>query len=161
MDFEALDSLFPSPAHWTVMTNNPGDVAMSPSEQNCPRLLVLSSLVLLLLASRSLAAGKPNVVLIFIDDMGYGDIGPFGNTVNQTTGGYNQTSGASFRILADLSDWDLSLGTNSPGQSGASASPHYRDLFNLWARDAYFPILFSRSKIESAAGSVTRLIPDK
>jgi arylsulfatase A-like enzyme len=27
---------------------------------------------------------KPNVVLIFIDDMGYGDIGPFGNTVNQT-----------------------------------------------------------------------------
>ena len=27
---------------------------------------------------------KPNVVLIFIDDMGYGDIGPFGNTINQT-----------------------------------------------------------------------------
>jgi len=27
---------------------------------------------------------KPNFVLIFIDDMGYGDIGPFGNTVNQT-----------------------------------------------------------------------------
>lgn len=94
------------------------------------------------------------------------DLGPLprggnGNTVNQTTGGYNQTSGASFRILADLSDWDLSLGTNSPGQSGAPDSPHYRDLFTLWARDAYFPILFSRSKIESAAESVTRLIPDK
>lgn len=29
-------------------------------------------------------ASKPNVVLIFIDDMGYGDIGPFGNEVNQT-----------------------------------------------------------------------------
>lgn len=27
---------------------------------------------------------RPNVVVIFIDDMGYGDIGPFGNTVNQT-----------------------------------------------------------------------------
>lgn len=26
----------------------------------------------------------PNIVLIFIDDMGYGDIGPFGNKVNQT-----------------------------------------------------------------------------
>ena len=26
----------------------------------------------------------PNVVLIFIDDMGYGDIGPFGNKVNKT-----------------------------------------------------------------------------
>lgn len=27
---------------------------------------------------------KPNVVLIFIDDMGYGDIGPFGSTTNKT-----------------------------------------------------------------------------
>ncbi len=26
----------------------------------------------------------PNIVIIFIDDMGYADIGPFGNTVNQT-----------------------------------------------------------------------------
>jgi arylsulfatase A len=30
------------------------------------------------------AAGKPNIVLIFIDDMGYGDIGPFGNTIHRT-----------------------------------------------------------------------------
>ncbi|NNE90084.1 MAG: sulfatase [Verrucomicrobiales bacterium] len=30
------------------------------------------------------AAEKPNFVLIFIDDMGYGDIGPFGSTLNQT-----------------------------------------------------------------------------
>ena len=30
------------------------------------------------------AADKPNIVLIFIDDMGYGDIGPFGNTINRT-----------------------------------------------------------------------------
>ena len=30
------------------------------------------------------AADKPNFVLIFIDDMGYGDIGPFGNKVNKT-----------------------------------------------------------------------------
>ncbi|MEM7015028.1 MAG: sulfatase, partial [Verrucomicrobiota bacterium] len=35
--------------------------------------------------SKPAAAGsKPNIVLIFIDDMGYGDIGPFGNTVNKT-----------------------------------------------------------------------------
>lgn len=31
-----------------------------------------------------MANGKPNIVLVFIDDLGYGDIGPFGNTVNQT-----------------------------------------------------------------------------
>ncbi len=30
------------------------------------------------------AAAKPNVVLIFIDDMGYGDIGPFGSKLNRT-----------------------------------------------------------------------------
>ncbi|NBV22760.1 MAG: hypothetical protein EBS05_12705 [Proteobacteria bacterium] len=30
------------------------------------------------------AAAKPNIVLIFIDDMGYGDIGPFGSTKNRT-----------------------------------------------------------------------------
>jgi arylsulfatase A-like enzyme len=29
-------------------------------------------------------SAKPNIVILFIDDMGYGDIGPFGNTVNQT-----------------------------------------------------------------------------
>ncbi len=29
-------------------------------------------------------ATKPNVVLIFIDDLGYADIGPFGSKVNRT-----------------------------------------------------------------------------
>ena len=27
---------------------------------------------------------KPNFVIIFIDDMGYGDIGPFGSKINRT-----------------------------------------------------------------------------
>ena len=36
------------------------------------------------LASNSHAADEPNIVFIFIDDMGYGDIGPFGNKINQT-----------------------------------------------------------------------------
>lgn len=35
-------------------------------------------------ASSSRVGRQPNIVLIFIDDMGYGDIGPFGNTVNKT-----------------------------------------------------------------------------
>ena len=29
-------------------------------------------------------AAPPNLVLIFIDDMGYGDIGPYGSTLNRT-----------------------------------------------------------------------------
>ncbi|MBT7866876.1 MAG: sulfatase-like hydrolase/transferase, partial [Opitutales bacterium] len=32
----------------------------------------------------AVGASKPNIVLMFIDDMGYGDIGPFGNSVNHT-----------------------------------------------------------------------------
>ena len=32
----------------------------------------------------SRAADKPNIVLINVDDLGYGDIGPFGNTTQAT-----------------------------------------------------------------------------
>jgi penicillin amidase len=84
-----------------------------------------------------------------------------GDTVNQTSGGYNQTSGATFRIIADLSDWDLSLGTNSPGQSGDPGSPHYRDLFELWSNDKYFPIFFTRQRIDTVAEEITVLGPEK
>ncbi|MGI9241353.1 MAG: sulfatase family protein [Verrucomicrobiales bacterium] len=46
------------------------------------RLILLFSL----LAALGLGAAerKPNFVLIFIDDMGYGDIGPFGSELNRT-----------------------------------------------------------------------------
>ena len=92
------------------------------------------------------------------------DVGPLprggnSNTVNNTSSGYNQSSGGSFRIIADLSDWDNSLGTNTPGQSGVPDNPHYRDLFEMWANDQYFPVFFSRKKIESVTESVTILQP--
>jgi acyl-homoserine lactone acylase PvdQ len=92
------------------------------------------------------------------------DIGPRprggnGDTVNQTSSGFNQTSGASFRIIVDLSDWDLSLGTNSPGQSGDPGSPHYRDLFEIWSQGKYFPVFFTRRKIETVAEAITLLGP--
>ncbi len=49
-------------------------------------LFVLLSLFLILFPRPAGARGpeKPNIVLIFIDDMGYGDIGPFGSTKNRT-----------------------------------------------------------------------------
>jgi len=34
--------------------------------------------------SAASATTKPNFVIIFIDDMGYGDIEPFGSTINRT-----------------------------------------------------------------------------
>ncbi len=79
-------------------------------------------------------------------------------TVNMTTGNDNQTSGASFRVIADLSDWDRSLASNTPGQSGDPNSPHYRDLLQLWAEGKYFPLLYSRQQVGAHADSVIRLI---
>jgi len=92
------------------------------------------------------------------------DVGPHPRggssyTVNMTTSGYNQTSGASFRIIADCKNWDNTVGTNCPGQSGNPESPHYRDLFEPWAKGYYFPVYFSRRKVQSAAESTTILKP--
>jgi penicillin amidase len=68
-------------------------------------------------------------------------------------------SGVSWRMVVDVGDWDASFTINSPGQSGDPASPHYRDLFPLWARDEYVPLLFSRAVIEAAAEARIRLVP--
>ncbi|MFC1731072.1 penicillin acylase family protein [candidate division KSB1 bacterium] len=76
------------------------------------------------------------------------------------TGGTNkQTHGATFRIIVDVNDWDQSVGTNSPGQSGDPESPFYDNLFENWANDEYFPVYFSRVKIESITNVKVQLIP--
>jgi penicillin amidase len=94
------------------------------------------------------------------------DIGPLprggsGFTVNMTGSGYNQRSGASFRIIADCSDWDNSVGTNCPGQSGNPESSHYKDMFKPWAEGQYFPVCFSREKVESSVEHIIMLNPFK
>lgn len=75
------------------------------------------------------------------------------------TGIGNQRDGASFRIIADAADWDAAMGANTPGQSGDPASPHYRDLFALWSVDRYFPVPYSRTRVESVTESRTVLAP--
>jgi penicillin amidase len=72
-----------------------------------------------------------------------------GNTVNATGGGnFRQSSGASFRQILGLNDWDASVATSVPGQSGQPQSPHYGDLLPLWAEGRYFPLLYSKKKVE-------------
>ncbi len=85
--------------------------------------------------------------------------GGYGETVNATANNLNQTHGASFRILVDTEDWDKTLGINSPGQSGDPASPHYGDLFPIWADNGYFPVFFSKQKVQSVAERTVRLTP--
>jgi len=81
------------------------------------------------------------------------------STVDATGGGANQTAGGSFKIIADPGDWDASIGINNPGQSGDVRSPHYRDLYPLWAAGKYFPIFYSRAKVESVAEQRLALEP--
>jgi len=59
--------------------------------------------------------------------------------------------GASFREILDVADWDRSLATNTPGQSGQPESPFYGNLLPLWADDVYFPLVFSRPRVEAEA----------
>ena len=81
------------------------------------------------------------------------------STLNNTGGGDNQTSGASFRIIVDTGNWDLAVGSNTPGQSGDPDSPFYDNLFELWANDRFFPVFYSRERIESVAAERTMLMP--
>ena len=67
--------------------------------------------------------------------------------------------GASFREIIDLADWDRSVATSTPGQSGQPGSPHYGDLLPLWADGQYFPLLFSREAVEAHAYSTLILQP--
>jgi len=80
-------------------------------------------------------------------------------TVSATGNADNQTSGGSLKIIADTENWDNSLGLNNPGQSGNPDSPHYRDLFEIWKRGEYFPIFYSRSKVESVTEGRTMIQP--
>jgi penicillin amidase len=68
--------------------------------------------------------------------------------------------GPPFRFIADLSDWNRSLGILVPGQSGHPASPTYDDNIQAWLRGEYHPMLFDREMVTDAAKTVLSLAPD-
>jgi penicillin amidase len=83
-----------------------------------------------------------------------------GYTVDATGGpNYSQTTGASYREVLDLSDWDRSIMTNVPGESGNPGDPHYGDLIDAWAAGQYHPLPFSRNAVEAAAEMKLTLLP--
>jgi penicillin amidase len=93
------------------------------------------------------------------------NVGPYprgGNsyTANVTGSGDNQTHGGTFRVIVDTGNWDHSLATNSPGQSGNVNHKHYRNLFSIWANDQFFPLFYSRKKIESVTDYIINLQPE-
>jgi penicillin amidase len=72
---------------------------------------------------------------------------------------FNVTAGASVRMVIDVGAWDNSVIVNTPGQSGDPASPHYGDLFPLWAAGRYAPMLYTRAAVEAHADEVIDLEP--
>lgn len=85
--------------------------------------------------------------------------GGYAETVNATGSSLNQEHGATFRMVVDTQDWDRTMGINSPGQSANPDSPHYRDLFPLWAENGYFPVFFSRERVEQVTEAKRVLRP--
>ena len=77
-------------------------------------------------------------------------------TPNATRGsGFRQSNGASYRHVLDVSDWDRSVFTSTPGQSGQPESPFYDDLAPKWGVGEYAPLVFTREAVE--ANTVHRL----
>ena len=72
---------------------------------------------------------------------------------------FRQIAGASVRMVLDVGAWDNSMAINTPGQSADPMSPHYRDLFPLWAAGAYVPLRYSRAAVERDAETVVRFTP--
>ena len=66
--------------------------------------------------------------------------------------------GATYREILDVADWDRSVVTNVPGQSGQPESPFYGNLLALYERGEYFPLVYSKNRInaESAHKLVLR-----
>ena len=83
-------------------------------------------------------------------------------TVNAASGAnHTQTNGPSYRQIIDLSDWDNSVMTNVPGESGDPNSKHYSDLLADWAAGRYHPMPFSRAAVEAAMEERIVLEPGK
>ena len=82
-------------------------------------------------------------------------------TVNNTGFGddYRVRSGASWRMVLDVGNWDGARMTNAPGQSGDPESPHFGDLLDPWAALESLPLLYSREAVEGATVKVLRLTP--
>ncbi|MCD0503305.1 penicillin acylase family protein [Bordetella petrii] len=72
---------------------------------------------------------------------------------------FRQISGASYRQVIDVGNWDNSMMQNMPGQSADPRSPYYRNLLEGWATGKYIPMAFSREKVESELGDSVVLQP--
>ncbi len=74
-------------------------------------------------------------------------------------GSFAVAHGPSMRQLTDFAKPGRAWGVLPAGQSGIPTSPHYDDLFPLWAKGEYHPLLMDRADVEAAAEGRTILRP--
>ena len=94
--------------------------------------------------------------------------GPFaasgGSAIVNATGwdadeDYTVVSLPSMRMVVDLGNLDASLTVHTTGQSGHAYHPHYIDMADPWRLIDYYPMVWSRAQVESAAQEHLRLQP--
>ncbi|OFW22284.1 MAG: hypothetical protein A3G21_01710 [Acidobacteria bacterium RIFCSPLOWO2_12_FULL_66_21] len=69
--------------------------------------------------------------------------------------------GATYREIMDVADWDRSVTSNVPGQSGQPGSPYFGNLLADWADNKYFPMVYSQKAVEAHAAHRLTLVPAK
>ena len=74
------------------------------------------------------------------------------NGAYNTRAPYKQTTNASERMIADLSDLDRSLSVTPEGESGQPGSKYWGDQTPLWNAGEYKPMRFSRDRLGSVDG---------
>jgi penicillin amidase len=86
---------------------------------------------------------------------------PFSLPAAERPGGAGTVAadGASYRENLDVADWDSSVVTNVPGQSGQPGSKFYGNLLPLWADNVYFPLVFSQAAVDRHAAHTLTLRP--
>jgi penicillin G amidase len=88
-------------------------------------------------------------------------VGAFNLPTIERSGGTGTpfAGGASYREIFDVGNWDASVVTNVPGQSGQPESEYYGNLLPLWDRAEYFPLVYSRGRVDAAAKHKLTLKP--
>ena len=66
---------------------------------------------------------------------------------------YHQTTNASERMIADLSDLDNSVSVTPEGESGQPGSKYWGDQAALWNAGDYKPMRFSKDRLGHVDGT--------
>ncbi|WP_426421071.1 penicillin acylase family protein [Bradyrhizobium genosp. A] len=104
-------------------------------------------------------ADKATSAQLSVGPLAYGGAANVPRAATYRRADYRLLSGASFRMVLDVGNWDASRTINTPGQSGDPFSGHYRDLAPLWATGQYVPLLYSLPAVEAATAEAITLTP--